>query len=81
MGNFAKCAAAERRDGVGRFSYGINEEDRSMLGKVAGAMLGSKLAGRKSGVKGALMGAGVAAVARLGLFPLAMAAGAAYAGK
>lgn len=52
-----------------------------MLGKIAGAMIGSKLAGRNRGVKGALLGAGVAAVARRGLFPLAMAAGAAYGGK
>ena len=52
-----------------------------MLGKIAGAMIGSKVAGRNSGLKGALLGAGVAAVARRGLFPLAMAAGAAYAGK
>ena len=52
-----------------------------MFGKIAGAMLGSKLAGRNSGMKGALIGAGVAAVAKRGLFPLAMAAGAAYGGK
>jgi len=52
-----------------------------MFGKLAGAWLGSKVAGRNSGMKGALIGAGVAAVARRGLFPLALAAGAAYGGK
>lgn len=52
-----------------------------MLGKIAGAWLGSKLAGRNSGMKGALLGAGAAAIARRGLFPLALAAGAAYGAK
>ena len=52
-----------------------------MLRKLAGAWLGSKMAGRNSGVKGALLGAGVAAIARRGLFPLTLAAGAAYGAK
>ena len=52
-----------------------------MLGKIAGAWLGSKIAGRNQGFKGALLGAGAAAIARRGLFPLAMAAGAAYGAK
>ena len=52
-----------------------------MLGKIAGAWLGSRMASRNQGLKGALLGAGVAAVARRGLFPLALAAGAAYGGK
>ena len=52
-----------------------------MFGKIAGAWLGSRIAGRNQGVKGALMGAGVAAIARRGLFPLAIAAGAAYGAK
>lgn len=52
-----------------------------MLGKIAGAWLGSKVAGRNSGMKGALLGAGAAAVVRRGLFPLALAAGAAYGAK
>jgi hypothetical protein len=52
-----------------------------MLGKIAGAWLGSKLAGRNAGFKGALLGAGAAAIARRGLFPLALAAGAAYGAK
>ena len=52
-----------------------------MLGRIAGAWLGSKMAGRNSGMKGALMGAGVAAIARRGLGPLALAAGAAYGAK
>ena len=52
-----------------------------MLGKIAGAWLGSRIAGRNSGMKGALLGAGAAAIARRGLFPLALAAGAAYGAK
>ena len=35
-----------------------------MLGKLAGAFLGEKLAGRNSGAKGAMIGYGAAAVAR-----------------
>ena len=35
-----------------------------MFGKIAGAWLGSRIAGRNSGVKGAMMGAGAAALAR-----------------
>lgn len=42
-----------------------------MLGKIAGAMLGQRIASRNSGAKGALIGAGVAAVARRGFGPLA----------
>ena len=52
-----------------------------MFGKIAGAWLGSRVAGRNAGFKGALLGAGVAAIARRGLFPLALAAGAAYGAK
>ena len=35
-----------------------------MFGKIAGAFIGEKLAGRNSGAKGALIGAGAAALAR-----------------
>ena len=47
-----------------------------MLGKLAGAWLGSKVAGRQSGARGALLGYGVTALARRGLGPLALGAGA-----
>ena len=52
-----------------------------MLGKIAGAIIGEKLAGRNRGVRGALMGAGIAAVARRGFGPLALALGAGWAAK
>ena len=52
-----------------------------MLGKLAGAWLGSRAAGRNSGLKGALMGAGIAAVARRGLGPLAAVAAVGYGAK
>jgi hypothetical protein len=52
-----------------------------MLGKFAGAWLGSKVAGRNKGLKGALIGAGVGAVARRGLGPIAMLAAAGYGAK
>ena len=35
-----------------------------MLGKIAGAMLGKRIAGRHSGAKGAILGYGAAALAR-----------------
>ena len=52
-----------------------------MLGKIAGALVGRRLAGRNSGFKGALVGAGVAAVARRGLGPLGLALGLGWAAK
>jgi len=52
-----------------------------MLGKLAGAYVGEKMAGRNRGLRGALMGAGLAAVARRGLGPLALALGAGWAAK
>ena len=42
-----------------------------MLGKLAGAMIGRRVAGRNSGARGAILGAGLATVARRGLGPLA----------
>ncbi len=52
-----------------------------MFGKIAGAWLGSKMAGRNSGVSGAAMGLGAAALARRGLGPLAMGALAVWGGR
>jgi hypothetical protein len=50
---------------------GQSGEGQSMLGKLAGAFIGKKVAGRNQGAKGAILGAGVAAVARRGFGPLA----------
>jgi len=52
-----------------------------MLGKLAGAWLGNKVAGQNSGARGALVGAGVAALARRGFGPLATAAAIGYGAK
>ena len=52
-----------------------------MFGKIAGALIGNRIAGRHSGAKGALMGLGVAALARRGLGPLGLALGAGWAAK
>ena len=52
-----------------------------MLGKLAGAWIGRRVAGRNSGAKGMLLGAGVAALARRGLGPLAAAAALGYGAK
>ena len=52
-----------------------------MFGKIVGAIIGSKIAGSQSSAKGALIGAGVAAIARRGLGPLGLALGAGWAAK
>ena len=52
-----------------------------MLGKLVGAFIGEKLAGPNRGLRGALLGAGAAAVARRGLFPLTLALGAGWVAK
>ncbi len=52
-----------------------------MFGKILGAVIGSKVAGSQSGAKGALLGAGIAAIARRGLGPLGLALGAGWAVK
>lgn len=52
-----------------------------MLGKLAGAFIGNRVAGRQSGARGALMGLGIAALARRGLGPLGLALGAGWAAK
>ena len=41
-----------------------------MLGKIAGAFLGSRMAGRNDGIKGAILGAAGARMAARGLGPL-----------
>ena len=52
-----------------------------MLSRIAGAWLGSRVAGRNSGMKGALLGAGVAAIAKRGLGPLATIAAVGYGAR
>ena len=52
-----------------------------MFGKLAGAWLGSRMLGRQSGAKGALLGYGIAALARRGLGPLAAAAAIGWGAK
>ena len=52
-----------------------------MLGKIAGAWLGNRVAGRHSGVKGALLGYGAASLARRGLGPLGLALGLGWGAK
>lgn len=52
-----------------------------MLGKIFGAMIGSRVAGRKNGTSGALLGAAIPMIARRGLGPLGLALGAGWAAK
>ena len=52
-----------------------------MIGKIAGAMIGKRLAGRNGGAKGALLGYGAAALARRGLGPLGLALGLGWGAK
>ena len=50
-----------------------------MLGKIAGALLGKRIAGRQSGAKGAILGYGAAALARRSVPALAAVALAGWA--
>jgi hypothetical protein len=52
-----------------------------MLGMLVGAFIGDNIAGPNRGLRGALMGAGVAAIAKRGLGPLALAIGTGWAAK
>lgn len=52
-----------------------------MLGKIAGAFLGKKIAGRNDGLKGALLGAAGARIAARGLGPLGTALMVGYGAK
>ena len=52
-----------------------------MLGKLAGAFIGRRIAGRNSGAKGAILGYGAAALARRGLGPLAAIAALGWGAK
>ena len=52
-----------------------------MLGKLAGALIGKRLADRNSGLKGAALGYGAAAIARRGLGPLGLAIGLGWGAK
>ncbi len=52
-----------------------------MIGKLAGAFIGKRIAGRHSGAKGAMLGYGAAALARRGLGPLGLALGLGWGAK
>lgn len=56
-------------------------KDQEMLGKIAGAFIGNRMAGRNSGFRGALMGAAGAHVARRGLGGLGTALALGYGAK
>ena len=52
-----------------------------MLGKIAGAIIGNRVAGQNSGVKGALLGLVGARIASRGLGPLGTALALGYGAK
>ena len=52
-----------------------------MLGKLAGAWIGEKIAGRKEGAKGAILGAGAVAVGKRVIPTLVTVAALGWAGK
>jgi len=52
-----------------------------MIGKILGALVGRRLAGRNSGASSALIGAAIPLIARRGLGPLGLALGAGWAAK
>ncbi len=52
-----------------------------MLGKILGAIVGRRVAGRNSGASGALIGAAIPLIARRGLGPIGLALGAGWVAK
>lgn len=52
-----------------------------MIGKIAGALIGNRMAGRNGGLRGALLGAAGARVAARGLGPLGTALAVGYGAK
>ncbi|MCY7339408.1 MAG: hypothetical protein LH465_05575 [Sphingomonas bacterium] len=52
-----------------------------MFGKILGAMVGRRVAGRNSRTSGALIGAAIPMIARRGLGPLGLALGAGWVAK
>ena len=52
-----------------------------MLGKIAGAFIGNRIAGRGDGVKGAILGAAAGRMATRGLGPLGTALAVGYGAK
>lgn len=52
-----------------------------MLGKIAGALIGNRIAGRNDGLKGAILGAAGARIASRGLGPLGTALAVGYGAK
>jgi hypothetical protein len=76
---------AERREPVGLPALdqlkAIFGKGSTMFGKIAGALIGRRVAGRNSGAKGAFLGYGIAALARRGLGPLAAVAAIGWGAK
>jgi len=52
-----------------------------MFGKIAGALIGNRIAGRNDGLKGAILGAAGARIASRGLGPLGTALAVGYGAK
>ena len=52
-----------------------------MFGRILGAIVGEKLAGRNSRAKGALIGAAIPMIARRGLGPISLVLGAGWLAK
>jgi len=52
-----------------------------MFGKILGAMIGEKIAGRNRGAKGAILGMAAPIIARRAFGPLGLALGGAYVAK
>lgn len=52
-----------------------------MIGRILGAVIGERLAGRNSKTSGALIGAAIPFIARRGLGPLGLALGLGWAAK
>lgn len=59
----------------------LPRRSNSMIGKILGAVVGEKIAGRNRKMTGALVGAAVPAIARRGLGTLALVAAAGWGAK
>jgi hypothetical protein len=76
-GIFPTCFAALAGTASARATWKHKQKcrkERTMLGKSTGAWLGSRIAGRHQGAKGALLGYGAAAIARRSVPALAFLA-------
>jgi hypothetical protein len=77
----APTSRTEHRLDPSRYGAKFLLSEKIMFGRIMGAVVGEKLAGRNSKGTGALIGAAIPFIARRGLGPLGLALGAGWAAK